>query len=87
MLRAAAGSVVATGLMTLTVLAQGAAADCGAAYKSAWENMKREDYARLTPEQLATLSRKALRIYDACQTGDVHDVKALFKRLEQQLYK
>ena len=82
MLRAAAGSVVATGLMAFTVLAQGAV-DCGAAYKSAWESLKREDYARLTPEQLATLSRKALRIYDACQTGDVHDVKALFKRLER----
>jgi hypothetical protein len=84
MLRAAAGSVVATVLMALTVLAQGPV-DCGAAYKSAWENLKREDYARLTPEQLATLSRKALRIYDACQTGDVHDIKALFKRLEQPI--
>ena len=82
MLRAAAGSVVAIGLMALGVSAQGTSG-CGEAYKAAWENLKREDYAKLTPEQLASLSRKALRIYDACQTGDVHDIKALFKRLEQ----
>ncbi len=82
MLRAAAGSVVAIGLMALSVLAQ-STAGCGDAYKAAWENLRREDYAKLTPEQLAHLSRKALRIYDACQTGDVHDIKALFKRLEQ----
>jgi hypothetical protein len=82
MLRAAAGSVVAIGLLTLAVAAQGTMG-CGEAYKAAWENLKREDYAKLTPEQLAKLSRQALRIYDACQTGDVHDIKALFKRLEQ----
>jgi hypothetical protein len=82
MLRAAAGSVVAIGLMALAVSAQGIMG-CGHAYKAAWENLKREDYLKLTPEQLASLSRKALRIYDACQTGDVHDIKALFKRLEQ----
>ena len=82
MLRAAVSSVVAIGLTALTVVAQGSV-NCGAAYKSAWENLKREDYERLSPEQLVTLSRKALRIYDACQTGDVHDVKALFKRLER----
>lgn len=82
MLRAAASSVVAIGLMAFTVVAEGNV-DCGAAYKSAWENLKREDYQKLSPEQLVSLSRKALRIYDACQTGDVHDVKALFKRLER----
>jgi hypothetical protein len=82
MLRAAAGSVVAIGLWTLAVSAQGTAG-CGEAYMAAWQNLKPEDYAKLTPEQLAKLSRQALRIYDACQTGDVHDIKALFKRLEQ----
>lgn len=82
MLRAAAGSVVAIALLTLAVSAQGTAG-CGEAYKAAWENLRRDDYAKLTPEQLAKLSRQALRIYDACQTGDVHDIKALFKRLEQ----
>ena len=82
MLRAAAGSVVAIALIVPAVLAQGNV-DCGEAYKAAWQNLRPEDYAKLSPEALAILSRKALRIYDACQTGDVHDIKALFKRLEQ----
>ena len=38
-------------------------------------------YAKMPPEQLVILSRKALRIYDACQTGDVEDAKGLFERL------
>lgn len=67
--------------MALSAAAQGNV-DCGEAYKKAWESLTSEVYAKLTPEQLVTLTRKALRIYDACQTGDVHDVKALFKRLE-----
>ena len=72
--------------MTLCLLAVSASGqgnvDCGEAYKKAWESITPENYAKLSPEQLARLSRKALRIYDACQTGDVHDIKALFKRLE-----
>lgn len=71
----------ALGLLTLSAASAGNV-DCGEAYKKAWESLKREDYVKLTPEQLVTLTRKALRIYDACQTGDVHDVRALFKRLE-----
>jgi hypothetical protein len=73
--------VLAAGLVAQPARGQGKV-DCGEAYKKAWESIKSEDYARLTPEQLVTLTRKALRIYDACQTGDVHDVRALFKRLE-----
>jgi hypothetical protein len=57
--------------------------NCGQAYKQAWENLKSEDYAKLSPEPLVALTRRALRIYDACQTGDGHDVRALFKRLEK----
>ena len=80
-LRAAVCLVVTLGLLALPAWARGNV-ECGEAYKRAWESLKPEDYAKLTPEQLVSLSRKALRIYDACQTGDVHDVRALFKRLE-----
>lgn len=73
---------MAAGLLAQPAWAQGNV-ECGEAYKKAWESIKSEEYAKLTPEQLVTLTRKALRIYDACQTGDVHDVKALFKRLER----
>ena len=55
--------------------------DCGKAYKDFWEKLEREIYSKMPPEQLVVLSRRALRIYDACQTGDVDDPKGLFERL------
>jgi hypothetical protein len=55
--------------------------DCGKAYKDFWEKLERETYSKIPPEQLVVLSRRALRIYDACQTGDVEDAKGLFERL------
>ena len=80
-LLAAACAGVALCLTAVAASGQGNI-DCGEAYKKAWESLRPEDYAKLSPDQLVRLTRKALRIYDACQTGDVHDVKALFKRLE-----
>ena len=55
--------------------------DCGKAYKDFWKNLDRETYAKMPPAQLVVLSRRALRIYDACQTGDLEDAKGLFERL------
>jgi hypothetical protein len=68
------------------VVSVGAAApqpnfDCGKAYKDFWKNLDRETYAKMPPAQLVVLSRRALRIYDACQTGDLEDAKGLFERL------
>jgi hypothetical protein len=74
-----------SGLVILGLTAGAAAPqpnfDCDKAYKTFWERLDREMYAKLPPEQLVVLSRKALRIYDACQTGDVEDAKGLFERL------
>ena len=74
-----------SGLVILALTAGAAAPqpnfDCDKAYKTFWERLDREIYAKLPPEQLVVLSRKALRIYDACQTGDVEDAKGLFERL------
>jgi hypothetical protein len=72
--------------VAVLVLATGAAMpqpsfDCGKAYKDFWEKLEREIYSKMPPEQLVILSRRALRIYDACQTGDVEDPKGLFERL------
>jgi hypothetical protein len=72
--------------LVILALTAGAAApqpnfDCDKAYKIFWERLDREIYAKMPPEQLVILSRKALRIYDACQTGDVEDAKGLFERL------
>jgi hypothetical protein len=43
--------------------------------------MDRERYAKISAEQLAGVSRLALRAYDACQAGDELDAKALFDKL------
>jgi len=60
--------------------------DCGKAYKGFFEKLDREKYAKITPEQLAGVSRMALRAYDACQAGDELDAKALFDKLDKMKF-
>ena len=60
-----------------------AAMDCGGLYKNFWGQLDREKYARIPAEQLAGVSRMALRAYDACQAGDQLDAASLFGRLER----
>jgi len=55
--------------------------DCSRLYKDFWEKRDPQAYARITPDQLAGVSRMALRAYDACEAGDEQDAKALFDRL------
>ena len=38
------------------------------------------------PDRIAAQKRRAQRIYDACITGDVHDTKSLFERLDDRKY-
>src|SRR5262245_37671927 len=57
--------------------------DCSRLYKDFWVKRDSETYARTSPEQLAGLSRMALRAYDACEAGDEQDAKALFDRLQR----
>jgi hypothetical protein len=81
----------ATAFVALTMLASPAAMaqgkmDCGKAYKDFWEKLDREKYAKVTPEQLAGVSRMALRAYDACQAGDEQDAKDLFERLDRMKF-
>jgi hypothetical protein len=82
MLRSALVGLVALGLVAGAVSAQGKM-DCGKAYKGFWDKLEREKYAKLSAEQLAGISRMALRAYDACQAGDEQDAKSLFERLER----
>jgi hypothetical protein len=60
--------------------------DCGKAYKGFFEKLDREKYAKISPEQLAGVSRLALRAYDACQAGDEQDARALFDRLDKMKF-
>ncbi len=60
--------------------------DCSRLYKDFWEKFDREKYAKIPAEQLAGVSRLALRAYDACQAGDELDAKALFDRLSKMQF-
>jgi hypothetical protein len=55
--------------------------DCGKLYKNFWQTRDAESYARISSEQLAGISRMALRAYDACLAGDEQDAKGLLARL------
>jgi anti-sigma-K factor RskA len=59
---------------------------CGTRYKDFWEQFDRQIYARVSAEQLAGLSRMALRAYDACEAGDEQDARALFDRLRRMQF-
>jgi len=76
--------------MALGVMAGAATAqtkmDCSRLYKDFWEKFDREKYAKISAEQLAGVSRMALRAYDACQAGDEQDAKALFDRLSKMTF-
>ena len=80
LLKPAVSGLVALCLMAAAALPQ-PDFDCGKAYKDFWKNLDRETYAKMPPAQLVVLSRRALRLYDACQTGDLEDAKGLFERL------
>jgi anti-sigma-K factor RskA len=64
----------------------GTSSSCGSRYKDFWEQFDRQKYARISAEQLAGLSRMALRAYDACEAGDDQDAKALFDRLRRMQF-
>ena len=85
MKRFATAFVALAVLATPAVMAQGKL-DCGKAYKGFWEKLDREKYAKISPEQLAGVSRMALRAYDACQAGDDQDARALFERLDKMKF-
>jgi hypothetical protein len=85
MFRYALIGFTALGLLAGAVSAQDKL-DCGKAYKGFWDKLEREKYAKISPEQLAGVSRMALRAYDACQAGDELDAKALFERLDKMKF-
>ena len=57
--------------------------DCSQLYKDFWGKFDRQNYARMSAEQLSGVSRMALRAYDACQAGDQADANTLFDRLKR----
>jgi hypothetical protein len=57
--------------------------DCGRLYKDFWVQFDKVKLAKVSADQLAAVSRMALRAHDACQAGDEHDAKALFEKLDR----
>jgi hypothetical protein len=63
------------------------AANCAKDYKDFWENFDRSRYAKMTAEQIADLSRTALRGYEACSSGDERfTAENFFKKLDSAAY-
>ena len=63
------------------------AADCAKDYKAFWEQFDRSKYAKMSSEQIADLSRTALRGYDACTAGDERfTADNFFKKLDSAKY-
>jgi opacity protein-like surface antigen len=59
------------------------AANCAKDYKDFWETFDRQRYAKMSAEQIADLSRTALRGYDACTAGDERfTAENFFKKLQ-----
>jgi hypothetical protein len=80
MLRFTLIGFAALGLIVGGVSAQ-SKMDCGKAYKSVWDKLKREENAKISDQQLADVNRLALRAYDACQAGDEQTALGLFERV------
>jgi hypothetical protein len=78
-------ALVAFGLIAAAVSPEGKM-DCARAYNDFQDKLASGKYANISSEQRAALSRRALRVYNACQTGDLEDAKALFQRLDAGRY-
>ena len=82
MFRSAVIGLIALGFISSASSAR-STIDCAGTYKSYLEELKRK---AISPGRRAVLRRWALRVYNACETGDLEDAKGLFERLDSQKY-
>ena len=72
---------------TAVLSAPASAADCAKDYKDFWNNIDREAFSRLTPEQMVDLNRTTLRVYDSCTAGDERfTAGSFFQQLDASKY-
>ena len=69
-------------LMVAGIAPAQAASDCNAEYKSFFERLMRDGNAKMTGDQLADASRKGVRAYDACKSGDSFTVHGVFDQID-----
>ncbi len=80
---AALASGLAAGVTSVNAQTYGGARSCAKDYKDFWENLDRSKFAKMSAEQIADLSRTALRGYDACTAGDERfTADNFFKKLD-----
>src|SRR6185295_15817928 len=74
-------AIVAVGALNAPAMA----ANCAKDYKDFWQNLDREKFAKMSAEQIADLSRTALRGFDACTAGDERfTADNFFKKLDSE---
>jgi hypothetical protein len=72
-------AIIAVGALS----APAVAADCAKDYKDFWQSFDSSRYAKMSSEQIADLSRTALRGYEACSAGDERFTSEnFFKKLD-----
>jgi hypothetical protein len=72
-------AIVAVGVLSAPAMA----ANCAKDYKDFWQGLDREKFAKMSSEQIADLSRTALRGFDACTAGDERfTADNFFKKLQ-----
>ena len=73
------GCVALLAVLAVSLAALGKV-DCETQYKNALERLRQ---MHLPPDRMVAMSRRALRIYDACQTGDFQDAASFFEGLDR----
>ena len=78
---------VLTALAVAALSAPAFAADCAKDYKEFWNTIDREQFGKLSGEQVADLVRTSLRIYNSCTSGDERfSATNFYKQLDAEHY-
>jgi len=79
--------IVGAAVIGFVISVPAMAADCAKDYKDFWANFDSSRYAKMSAEQIADLSRTALRGYDACSAGDERfTAESFFRKLDSEAY-
>ena len=73
------GCVTLLAVLAVNLAAHGKV-DCDTHYRNALERLRR---MHLPANRMVALTRQALRIYDACQTGDFENAVSFFEQLDR----
>ncbi len=75
-------SMAAMGAVLVAGIAPAHAADCNAEYKNFFEKLQLNGNGKMSGDQLAEASRKGVRAYDACKSGDTFTVHGVWDQID-----